>query len=222
MKILLIYPYPLYDRSEAHQEDVTVVPIGVFYVGAVLKENGYDVEVLNWYNIHKSPQKIVETFLEKKPEIIGFSILNANRWGGIEIAQIAKELNPNIKIIFGGVAATLLWKHFLTHFSQIDFVVMGEGEYAFLNLVQLVEKGNYEDLENINGIVFRKGGRVIRTKAAKAISNLDELPIPAKYFQYQHVVSSRGARSGISTSASEEEEFARALERATCKRRRNT
>jgi anaerobic magnesium-protoporphyrin IX monomethyl ester cyclase len=192
MKILLIYPYPLYDRSKAHEEDISVVPIGVYYVGAVLRESGYDVEILNWYKIHKTPQTIVDTFQEKKPDIIGFSVLNANRWGAIEVAQIAKEMNPNVRIIFGGVAATFLWKHFLTHFPQLDFVVIGEGEYAFLHLVRVIEKGRYKDLKNIEGIAFRKGGRIIKTKAAKAIGNLDELPIPAEYFPYQHVASSRG------------------------------
>ena len=190
MKILLIYPYSLYDRSL--EEDIKPVPIGVYYIGAVLKENHYDVEILNWYKIHKTPQKISEVLLEKKPDIIGFSILNANRWGGLEIAQIAKEMNPDVKIVFGGVAPTFLWKHFLKHFPQIDFVVIGEGEYAFLHLVKSIEKGNYGDIKNIRGIAFRKKGKIVRTKPAEAIKNLDELPIPAKYFEYQHVAFSRG------------------------------
>ncbi|MCK4390578.1 MAG: radical SAM protein [Desulfobacterales bacterium] len=190
MKILLIYPYPLYDRSQ--EEDIRPVPIGVYYIGALLKENHYDVEVLNWYNIHKTPQRIAEVLIEKKPDIIGFSILNANRWGGIEIAQIAKEINPHVKIVFGGVAATFLWKHFLKHFPQIDFVVIGEGEYAFLNLVKSIEKGNHRNIKNIKGIAFRKKGKIVRTKPGELIQNLDDLPIPAKYFEYQHVVFSRG------------------------------
>ena len=190
MKILLIYPYPLYDRSQ--EEDIKRVPIGVYYIGAVLKENHYDVEILNWYKIHKTPQKIAEVLLEKRPDIIGFSILNANRWGGLEIAQIAKEINPDVNIVFGGVAATFLWKHFLKHFPQIDFVVIGEGEYVFLHLVKSIEKGNYRDIKNIKGIAFRKKGKIVRTKPAEAIKDLDELPIPAKYFEYQHVAFSRG------------------------------
>ncbi len=190
MKILLIYPYPLYDRSQ--EEDIKPVPIGVYYIGALLKENHYDVEILNWYKIHKTPQKIAEVLLEKKPDIIGFSILNANRWGGLEVAQIAKEMNPDVKIVFGGVAATFLWKHFLKHFPHIDFVVIGEGEYVFLQLVKSIEKGNYGDIRNIKGIAFRKKGKIVRTKPAEAIKDLDELPIPAKYFEYQHVAFSRG------------------------------
>lgn len=190
MKILLIHPYCLEKRI--HEEDVSVVSIGVYYVGAFLKENNYDAEILNWYNINKTPQKIRETFVEKKPDVIGLSILHANRWGGIEIAQIAKEVDPNIKIVFGGIGATFLWKHLLTHFKQIDFAVMGEGEYTFLNLIKCIEKQDYSKIENIKGIAFRKEGKVVKTEPAEIIRHLDKLPVPAKYFQYQHVSLSRG------------------------------
>ena len=166
--------------------------MGLYYVGAVLKEAGYDVEVLNWHNIHKTPEKVYDTLTEKQADIIGFSVLNANRWGAIEIAQIAKDLNPETKIVLGGVAATFLWKHFLKHFSQIDFVVLGEGEYAFLNLVKTIERGKTKNLKNIKGIAFRKNGKVTKTPNPRPIQNLDELPIPAKYFLYQHVSFSRG------------------------------
>jgi len=56
MKILLIYPYWLEERTRT--EDVVVPPIGIYYVGAVLKENHYDVEILNWHNINQTPEKI--------------------------------------------------------------------------------------------------------------------------------------------------------------------
>jgi len=100
MKILLIYPYCLEDRLQ--EEDVSVVPIGVYYVAALLKEDDYDVEILNWYNINKAPERINQVLINKKPDIIGLSILHANRWGGIEIARIAKGIDPDVKIVFGG------------------------------------------------------------------------------------------------------------------------
>ncbi len=190
MKILLIYPYWLEKRSNT--DDVVVPPIGIYYVGAVLKENHYDVEILNWCKINETPEKINEILLEKKPDVIGFSILQANRWGGIEIAQIAKQIDPKVKIVFGGASATFLWEHFLTHFPQIDFVVIGEGEYTFLNLIRCIEKGEEEQVGNIRGIAFRKDGKVVRTEPAWPIQDLDQLPVPAKYFEYQHLSLTRG------------------------------
>ena len=190
MKILLIYPYWLEQR--VNTEDVVVPPIGMYSVGAVLKENHYDVEILNWCRINETPERISEILLEKQPDVIGFSILQANRWGGIDIAKIAKQLHPEVKIVFGGVSPTFLWKHFLTHFPEIDYVVMGEGEYTFLHLIRCIEKKEYDHLGNIRGIAFKKHGKVVRTTPAEYIKDLDQLPIPATYFEYQHLSLTRG------------------------------
>ncbi|MGD8410480.1 MAG: cobalamin B12-binding domain-containing protein, partial [Desulfobacterales bacterium] len=121
MKILLIYPYFLEARRQL--EDISVVPQGVFYIAALLKKHSYDVEIINWYNINEAPQNIKSELLKKKPDVIGFSILHANRWGAIDIARIAKQVNPKVKIVFGGIGATFLWEHFLTHFQEVDYVI---------------------------------------------------------------------------------------------------
>jgi anaerobic magnesium-protoporphyrin IX monomethyl ester cyclase len=196
VKILLIYPYCLDDRLQA--EDVRVVPIGLYYIGALLKENRYDVEILNWHDINKTPQKIEETLKGERPDVIGFSIVHANRWGGIDIARIAKQILPEVRIVFGGIGTTFLWKHLLKHFEEIDFAVLGEGEYSFLNLVQCIEKGDYDEAEKIKGIAFRKDGKVVKTGGAEVIQDLDRLPMPSKYFEYQHLSSSRGCPANCS------------------------
>lgn len=190
MKIILIYPYCLEGRL--HAEDVRVVPIGLYYVGAILKESQYNVEILNWHDINKTPHRIEETLKEKRPDVIGFSIVNANRWGGIDIARIAKQILPEVKIVFGGIGTTFLWRHLLTHFKEIDFAVLGEGEYSFLNLIQCIEGKNYEKINEIKGIAFRKGEKVFKTIDAEVIRDLDRLPMPSKYFEFQHLSSSRG------------------------------
>jgi len=193
LKILLIYPNCLEDRLYA--EDARVVPIGLYYIGAVLKENQYDVEILNWHDIHKTPDKIEDTFREKKPNMIGFSIVHANRWGGIDIARTAKKILPEVKIVFGGIGTTFLWEHLLRHFKEIDFAVLGEGEYSFLNLVRCIEKGDYEGIKEIKGIAFRDETRIVKNEKTEVIQNLDELPMPSKYFDFQHLSSSRGCPS---------------------------
>jgi radical SAM superfamily enzyme YgiQ (UPF0313 family) len=173
-------------------EDVRAVPLGVYYVAAVLMDNGYDVDILNWYDIDKTPEKIKETLKAKNPDVIGFSILNANRWGGIEIARIARQVNPHVRIVFGGIGATFLWEHFLTHFQEIDFIVIGEGEYPFLNLIRCLENGNLQALQTIKGIAFRENGKPVRTQEPEPIRRLDDLPDPAEYFDFQHLALTRG------------------------------
>lgn len=191
MKILLIYPYFLETRVHT-AEDVRAVPLGVYYVASVLKENQYDVEILNWYNINTRPHRIREVLTREKPDVIGFSILHANRWGGIEIAKVAKQIDPRVTIVFGGIGATFLWNHLLTHFHEVDYVVIGEGEHTFLNLIKYLESDRSQAIETIRGIAWRQDGQVIRSPETEAIDCLDDLPVPAKYFSYQHLSLTRG------------------------------
>ncbi len=190
MRILLIYPYFLEERI--HADEISVLPMGIYYVGAVLKDNGYSVEVLNWHDIHNTPHLITETLERTDPDIIGFSILHANRWGGIEIARKAKTLNPDVKIVFGGIGATFLWRHLMAHFKEIDFTVLGEGEYTFLHLVKAIQKGGHERLQSIKGLAFRQASGLERTESAPPIQDLDLLPMPARHFTYSHVAFTRG------------------------------
>ncbi|MFH1479792.1 MAG: cobalamin-dependent protein [Pseudomonadota bacterium] len=73
MKILLIYPYFIEERVQT--EDIGVPPIGLYFVAAVLRENGYDPEILNWHDIQKTPDRIEAVLKEKRPDVIGFAIL---------------------------------------------------------------------------------------------------------------------------------------------------
>ena len=190
MKILLIYPYCLEDRI--HAENVESMPIGIYYVASFLKEKGYDVEILNWQKLGRSPEEIRAVLVEKKYDIIGFSILQANRWGGIEIARVAKQMYPDVKIVFGGITPTFLWKHFLTHFAEIDYVVCGEGEVTFLRLIECLEKEEFEKISTIRGIAYRKGKTPVRNPDAELVRDLDELPNPAKYYTFEHLALTRG------------------------------
>jgi radical SAM superfamily enzyme YgiQ (UPF0313 family) len=158
----------------------------------VLKENGYSVEILNWHNVNQSPEIIQKTLLKEKPDVIGFSVLHANRWGAIDIAAAAKSVDADIKIVFGGIGATFLWRHLLTHFRAIDYIVLGEGEFTFLKLIRTLEQQNEGRIDAIPGIAYRQGAQVFCTAPAETLQDLDQLPMPASYFKYQHVAFTRG------------------------------
>jgi radical SAM superfamily enzyme YgiQ (UPF0313 family) len=194
MKILMIYPYFLEDRINV--DEISVPPQGIYYVAAACKQQGYDVEVLNWFDGNRTSGQIRQTLAEKQPDVIGFSILHANRWGGIEIAAIAKEIDPGVQIVFGGIGASYLWKHLLAHFTQIDYVVIGEGEYTFIKLIQYLSEGRASDISAIGGIALRQDGRVIHRDCDAQIKDLDNLANPAQFFTYTHVSLTRGCPGG--------------------------
>lgn len=193
MKILLIYPYFLDDRIQA--EDIEAVPIGLYYIGALLKENSHDVAILNWHDMKGKNAEIEDKLKEEHPDLIGFSIVHANRWGAIDIARIAKRVIPGVKIVVGGVGATFLWRHLLKNFQEIDYIILGEGEFSLLRLISHLEEGRVDDLPSVKGLALRRKENYISTGHSEFIKNLDDLPMPSEHFTFQHVVSSRGCTS---------------------------
>jgi anaerobic magnesium-protoporphyrin IX monomethyl ester cyclase len=190
MKILLIYPYFIEERM--YDEDIKAVPMGLYSVAAVLRENHYDVEVLDWHEANTTPERVKEELDDKKPDVIGFSVLHGNRWGAIDIARTAKRLKPKVEIVFGGIGATFLWAHLLRNFPEVDYVVLGEGEWTFLNLVRHFEEKRDQGIAEIRGIAYRESGKILKTGTPDPLTDLDSLPIPAKHYTYPHVSSSRG------------------------------
>jgi anaerobic magnesium-protoporphyrin IX monomethyl ester cyclase len=191
MKILLIYPYFIEQRI--HTEEIAAVPMGLYYIGALLKSRGHGVQILNWHAAQDSTDMIRETLISAKPEIIGLSVLHANRWGAIDIARIAKAIDPQIPVVFGGIGATFLWKHLLEHFQQIDYIVLGEGEYTFLKLAEALDSGaSANQVASIPGLALRTSNGIVQTPSGSPIADLDALPQPARYFDFQHLSLTRG------------------------------
>ena len=190
MRILLVYPPFLDNRID--ETDISAVPMGLYYIGALLSEHGHRVHLVNMYKPGAQITDILSFVDDVKPEIVGFSIVHANRWGGIDMAELVKKTDPAITTVFGGVGATFLWQQLLTHFTQIDYVVVGEGEYTFLYLIEALAGGPTKALSNIKGLAYRNGEKIIHTGPPDLIDDLDRLPDPARYFSFQHVAISRG------------------------------
>ena len=190
MKILLVYPYFLDHRKKG--EDIHHVPMGLYYIGALLKENRYETTILD-LSQKPDPKELGRHLLEMRPDVVGLSVLNGNRAGAMEIARICRSVLPGAVIAAGGQGATFLWRYLLNYCPELDVVVMGEGEHPFLNLVRHVEKtGGASDLDAIGSLAFRKNGQTVRTDPAPPVQNPDIFPNPAQYFTYPHVSVSRG------------------------------
>jgi radical SAM superfamily enzyme YgiQ (UPF0313 family) len=196
MKIALVYPYFL--EARVHADEIRVPPMGIYYVAAALIEEGHRVEVFNWSEVHRNPQRISEALTAMRPEVVAFSILHANRWGGLDIAAAAKRLFPEVTTVFGGIGASYLWEHLLTHFPQVDYVVVGEAEKSVCRLAACLEAGNREAIEQIAGIAYRSNGRAVQNPCDPLLPDLDSLPNPARYFTYQHLALTRGCPANCS------------------------
>ncbi len=189
MRIALIYAPWLEER--AHTEDVVHPPMGVWFIAATLAEAGHAVEVLNWHAAGRDPAACEATLKELAPDLVGFTVLQANRHAALDLARRAKAVLPGVRTVLGGVAATFLWKFFLEQYPAVDFVIRGEGEAAMLALAQRLESGE-ERCADLPNLAWRDNGTARANPCAEPLADLDSLPNPAKRYTYQHLALTRG------------------------------
>lgn len=131
----------------------------------------------NWHPWWRS-ESIVSTARRFKPDMIGIS--NSTDGDTESILEVVRRLRrefPGVFLVAGGEAAHV--KHDYLLREGFDAVVMGEGEYTFRDLV--VAKNANAEWRTIDGLAYLKGGAVTRTSERPFISNLDELPYPARH-----------------------------------------
>ena len=179
-------------------EDAGMVPIGVYYLGGLLSENGFDVRILNLARLgparsNAGLNEFKARVKQLAPEIIGFTVTHPSRHQALACARTAKQINPDVIVVFGGPAPTFMAEFLMDICPDIDFIVKGEGELACLELVRAVKTGTLnEKAGTIPGLVFRRGNAVESSGPARLIEDLDQLPHPARHFTYQHLSMSRG------------------------------
>lgn len=168
-------------------------PIGMAYIGAYLKQNGLDyfgidacgealtkvrrIEPGSDLLMQGLSNKEIINKIPKNVKIIGLTSLFSHAW--FLVRDIAKEIKinfPNCKIVIGGEHPSAQIKETL-QYDFIDYVVVGEGEETFLELVKkLIQK---EKVINLEGIAFKNSnGEIVETPRRKRKTNIDDLPYP--------------------------------------------
>jgi anaerobic magnesium-protoporphyrin IX monomethyl ester cyclase len=161
-------------------------PLGLAYVAASLEKADYKVEMLDNYLLKKPTSEVKELLQRLKPEIVGITCGSATYHRCVETAKTVKETLPNCKVVVGGWHPSYMPESMLKH-PEIDYAVMGEGERAMVELATHITKGkSNEALADIAGIAYRRNG-TIKKNVPKFISNMDEIPFPARHLLPMHL-----------------------------------
>ncbi len=123
--------------------------------------------------LRKYIPRLIKTF---SPHIIGLSCYSFQYATAIRIAELAKRLNPAVKIVLGGYHPTL-WHENISpaDIRWVDFIIRNEGEKTFALLLRALE-GN-KDFTNISGLSYKTNGQ-FQHNPAGTILNLEELQFP--------------------------------------------
>lgn len=119
----------------------------------------------------KDDQSIIQdTLLSENPDIIAFSVYLWNVEKVMNLIESIK-LKSNAIIVMGGPEVSYEPKYFMEN-SKVDYIISGEGEIAFNQLVSSID--SHSPIDNIPGLIYRKNDKIVQNPI-KAIKNLDNL-----------------------------------------------
>jgi len=137
------------------------------------------VEKLDWDGLKKR----IESF---RPDVVAPNTLSTcNVYTVLRTAELAKSIDPSIRIIVGGRHFTSLADETLRDHSDIDIIIRGEGEQSLNNVVRTLKEK--KPLSNLIGISYRRDGKITHAPDGPLIEDLDALPYPAYHFVSEYM-----------------------------------
>lgn len=135
---------------------------------------------------HPIWQEAKNVIKEFQPDIIGITFMSTKLGAVYNLIKICKQLFPHIPVVLGGAHPSILYRSPLEN-TQADFIIVGEGEITFSELLRKIEDGATDsDYENIQGLVYRAAAGNIKVTPPRAlIQDLDSLPFPDRESLYQ-------------------------------------
>ena len=152
---------------------------GICWLAAVTRNHGLKTEIIDALPLALDNEKLAEAISKKSPKYVGISTCTLDIYATSDLAERIKRIQPNITIIVGGPHITAVPEETMRRFSAIDIGVIGEGEATIIDLIDSIEKKNNKPLSDVEGIIYREGKNILRTKPRPFIEDLDSLPLPA-------------------------------------------
>ena len=133
----------------------------------ILKRRIYDYGDPIWREIRSVIGK-------ERPNLIGIGTRTVTLGVTKRIAELAKNIDKDIKVVIGGSHASVDPCSCFT--ENVDFVLMGEGETSIRDLLSYIE--GKKPVEEVKNILYRKNGAMIKNASAPLVSDIDIIPIP--------------------------------------------
>jgi len=141
--------------SFEHMPTVAIrMPNGALTSLAGNVDGHHRVAVADLILVQKEVCSTVERLIgEIKPDLVGMSVMTFQRKTALKIAALIRSLIPDVHIVVGGYDPSLAPQAYMDLGSGVDFIVHGEGEVTFRELVRAIENGR--SLFNIAGLSYR-------------------------------------------------------------------
>ena len=174
MNVLLISPPTI--SAVKSVVGTTGPPLGLAYLASMIREE-HDVRIVDSLAEdfdHNDVEKIIK---EYDPDVIGITSTTSMIPDAYAVAKMAKRINENVKVIMGGPHVTFAPDKTFEECPYVDFIVRGEGEITFKELIDALEKNR--DPSNILGLSINMGNKVKNNPPRPLIKDVDTIPMPS-------------------------------------------
>lgn len=149
-------------------------PLSLLAIGAFLEKEGFEVTIYDKRKDNSAHEKILSQL--KGSLVVGITSLTGPQIAdGIELSKKIKRSNANVPVVWGGWHASLLPEQTLSN-PYIDFVVRGQGEITFVELLEALQRK--APLESVQGLLFKKDGKIIDNGSRGSI-DINQFPFLA-------------------------------------------
>ncbi|AXH98545.1 DUF4080 domain-containing protein [Sporosarcina sp. PTS2304] len=130
------------------------------------------------FTIHDPTLSIVSDLYQHSPDVVGFSAYIWNIEETIKAIRLLKLTSPHTIVVCGGPEVTYDYDQWLERVPEIDYIVIGEGEKTFKDLLQAIDgKMNITDVQ---GIAYRQEKQLKITAPGPKL-DLRTLPSPFRF-----------------------------------------
>jgi anaerobic magnesium-protoporphyrin IX monomethyl ester cyclase len=162
--------------------------LGVGYLAAYLRAEGYSVRVLDAHALDLDNNGLVACVIQLNPRLMGLSLHSFADYGHcVAISRGVRAALPDIYCVWGGEHATFHAQNILEQHWEVDAVAMGEGEATLASLLAEIPYERPQGEERLRldapvaGALARgKGNALLHGGFRASIEDLDTLPEPHK------------------------------------------
>lgn len=183
VRILLVQPPPPPDYVGFRRTAVPE-PLALESIGAVVCRD-HDVKLLDlrlWGDFDDTMQSF-------QPDVVAVTCLTTEVYAAQDLLVRAKELDPSVFALVGGLHASLMPHDFEQ--SYVDAIAVGEGETVLGALVEHLDRARAADrapdLSDVPGVVWQTpDGTWKENESQPLIASLDDLPMPARHLAEEY------------------------------------
>ena len=148
------------------------------YLKAYGQAHGQAYDIVE-YTINMPVLHILSDITERNIDVLGFACYIWNIEMTLHVVDMVKAVRPDIKIILGGPEVSFTADEILNRCHAVDYVVQGEGEEAFYQLIKALTNGKDGLTEEIAGVRGRHiSGQLMGSTETVEVKDLSTIPFP--------------------------------------------